>query len=182
MAYQKVIFSSRLGKDATFGAPSGNGRTPVRFSLPYTENSSHGEEVTWFNVVYWASSDREVDYLKSMLMKAAVVMIEGKIKLRRSMHHEFPIEVVSAVIEATFLDVVAPAKAQPVAAAEAEPARPSAPPAVDFGISPAAPSRPVAPARPPRAPDPGYAQVPPTHRESAMPLPVSHGVAPTLTF
>ena len=180
MAYQRLIFSSRLGANAQFGNLASNGRTMIRFSLPHSESTPNGEEVTWHNVTYWANSEREVEYLKGVLLKGATVLIEGVVKVRKSMHHEFPVEISSHYVEASFLNLLSPTKTAADRPNESEAPRRNQASAVDFGAP--APSPVATPAAPPRAPDPGYAPVNPTARESAAPMPINARGVPVLQF
>lgn len=182
MNMNKAMVAGNLGADARIHQ-SDNGRWSIRISVATREPKGDEDTTTWHSVCYWSGSDREVEFLRSQLVRGAKVFAEGRLSVYKRPHPEFPVEMTVTGIDASELYVIStPAgnsvkqvdvQEQPIDEPEPEPA-------------PAVPAQPPRPVQRPPARTMAFAESAPvrpqqpTPRQAATVMP-AHG-APMLNF
>lgn len=117
MNKNKVIVAGNIGADARIH-PNDNGRWSVRISVATRESKSDEDVTIWHNVCYWTSSERELEYLRTQLVRGAKVYVEGKLSVYKRHHPEFPVELTVTGIDANELQLVSPTSARSTNAEE----------------------------------------------------------------
>lgn len=119
------VVAGRLGADAKPLSGS-NGRSAYRFSIATDAPPNGGEKSTcWIPVVYWTGNEREIEYLKTRLVKGAMVVVNGPTLSRRYPHPEYPIDMVAWDLNADRVDIISAPVNEATSTSATTPVRPS---------------------------------------------------------